>query len=238
VKPTTGALAPINREVIGGKAVVSGLQGIAARKPPNFACDGTRWITFLRLLNRARHELAVAKLPATIEAIRERVEAEEKVVVFTNYQAVVEAISETFGAACVSITGAHSSEARQQAAAALQSPTCPARARSSMAAFPFGTRGVRTATGRIALGWRERVMAGTGHRHRLLNGRSGRGLPQGVSRCPAWRLPSHWNAAGAARDRRAQVLPWLTSAVGSCLSMESEPVCNRRQCQPDIPQTA
>ena len=62
----------------------------------------------------------MAKVPATIEAIRERLEADEKVAVFTNYQAVVDAIAETFGAACVSITSTHSSDARQHAAAALQ----------------------------------------------------------------------------------------------------------------------
>lgn len=65
----------------------------------NPARNGPTWITFLGLLNRARHELAVAKAPATIEAIRERLEADEKVVVFTNYQAVVDAISETFARA-------------------------------------------------------------------------------------------------------------------------------------------
>src|SRR5215510_14043260 len=69
----------------------------------NPARNGPTWITFLGLLNRARHELAVAKLPATVEAIRERLEAEEKVVDFTNYQAVVDVIAETFGTACVSI---------------------------------------------------------------------------------------------------------------------------------------
>jgi SWI/SNF-related matrix-associated actin-dependent regulator 1 of chromatin subfamily A len=86
----------------------------------NPARNGPTWITFLGLLNRARHELAVTKVPATVEAIRERLEAEEKVVVFTSYQAVVDAISQTFGAACVSITGNHSSESRRHAAAALQ----------------------------------------------------------------------------------------------------------------------
>jgi SWI/SNF-related matrix-associated actin-dependent regulator 1 of chromatin subfamily A len=86
----------------------------------NPARSGPTWITFLGLLNRARHELAMAKVPATIEAIRERLEAEEKVVVFTGYQKVVDAVAEAFGSACVSITGDHSSDARQQAAAALQ----------------------------------------------------------------------------------------------------------------------
>jgi SWI/SNF-related matrix-associated actin-dependent regulator of chromatin subfamily A-like protein 1 len=86
----------------------------------NPARSGPTWITFLGMLNRARHELAIAKVSATIEAVRERVEAEEKVVVFTGYQAVVDALVETFGSSCVSITGAHSIDARQRAAAALQ----------------------------------------------------------------------------------------------------------------------
>ena len=86
----------------------------------NPARGGATWISFLGLLNRARHELAVAKVPATIEAVRERIEAGEKVVVFTSYQAVVDAIAGAFGDACVAITGALSSDARQQAAAALQ----------------------------------------------------------------------------------------------------------------------
>jgi SWI/SNF-related matrix-associated actin-dependent regulator 1 of chromatin subfamily A len=86
----------------------------------NPARSGPTWITFLGLLNRARHELAVAKVPSTIEAVRERLEAGEKVVVFSGYQAVVDEIASALGQACVTITGQHSSEARQQAAAALQ----------------------------------------------------------------------------------------------------------------------
>ena len=49
------------------------------------------------LLNRARHELALAKVPATIAAVRERLEADEKVVVFTAYTGVVDAVMEAFG---------------------------------------------------------------------------------------------------------------------------------------------
>jgi SWI/SNF-related matrix-associated actin-dependent regulator 1 of chromatin subfamily A len=86
----------------------------------NPARSGPTWITFLGMLNRARHELAVAKTPATLEAVRERLEAGEKVVVFTSYQAVVDAVADAFGASSVTITGEHSSQARQQAAAALQ----------------------------------------------------------------------------------------------------------------------
>ncbi len=50
--------------------------------------------------------MAVAKVPSTVEAVRDRVEADEKVVVFTSYTAVVEQVLEAFGSAAVSITGA------------------------------------------------------------------------------------------------------------------------------------
>ena len=82
--------------------------------------SGPTWITFLGLLNRARHELAVAKAPATLEAIRERIEADEKVVVFTSYTAVVEQLLAALGRQAVSITGSHTATQRQAAADALQ----------------------------------------------------------------------------------------------------------------------
>jgi hypothetical protein len=84
------------------------------------ARSGPTWVQFLGLLNRARHELALAKIPATIAAIRERVEAQEKVVVFTGYAGVVSAVKEAPGSAAVSITGSDSAVARQQATDALQ----------------------------------------------------------------------------------------------------------------------
>lgn len=84
------------------------------------ARSGPTWITFLGLLNKARHSLAVAKVEATIEATRERVDGGEKVVVFTSYSAVVAAVTKAFGAECVSITGDHAAAARQAAADALQ----------------------------------------------------------------------------------------------------------------------
>jgi len=85
------------------------------------ARSGPTWVTFLGLLNKARHATAVAKVPSTIEAIRERVDADEKVVVFTSYTAVVEKVREAFGPAAVSITGADSVVERQDAVDALQS---------------------------------------------------------------------------------------------------------------------
>jgi SWI/SNF-related matrix-associated actin-dependent regulator 1 of chromatin subfamily A len=82
--------------------------------------SGPTWIDFLGRLNKARHALAVAKAPLTIAAVRERVEAGEKVVVFSSYAAVVEKIEAAFGDACVTITGADNSRARQKAADRLQ----------------------------------------------------------------------------------------------------------------------
>ena len=86
----------------------------------NPARSGPTWVQFLGLLNRARHELALAKIPATIAAVRERLDADEKVVVFTGYTGVVSAVMEALGSAAVSITGSDSAAARQQATDALQ----------------------------------------------------------------------------------------------------------------------
>jgi SWI/SNF-related matrix-associated actin-dependent regulator 1 of chromatin subfamily A len=84
------------------------------------ARSGATWVTFLARLNQARHALAVAKAPATIDAARERLEAGEKVVVFTSYSAVVAAVKDAFGDTCVTITGDDSPDERQAAADALQ----------------------------------------------------------------------------------------------------------------------
>jgi SWI/SNF-related matrix-associated actin-dependent regulator of chromatin subfamily A-like protein 1 len=82
--------------------------------------SGPKWIDFLGRLNKARHALAVAKAPLMISAVRERVEAGEKVVAFSSYTAVIERIQATFDDACVTITGADDSRARQNAADRLQ----------------------------------------------------------------------------------------------------------------------
>src|SRR5262249_1083262 len=63
---------------------------------------------------------AVAKAPSTVLAVRERVEAGEKIVVFTSYTKVVETVKEAFGSSAVSITGDDTAAARQAAADALQ----------------------------------------------------------------------------------------------------------------------
>jgi superfamily II DNA or RNA helicase len=71
----------------------------------NPAPQGPTWGTFLGILSHARHTLAVAKVPATLEAVRDRVESGEKVVVFTSCTAVVEQLAEALGEAAVRITG-------------------------------------------------------------------------------------------------------------------------------------
>jgi SWI/SNF-related matrix-associated actin-dependent regulator 1 of chromatin subfamily A len=81
----------------------------------NPARGGQTWVTFLGLLNKARHELAKAKADATREFVGDLVDAGQKVVVFTAYQAVVDKILAAFESSAVSITGAHSSEERDSA---------------------------------------------------------------------------------------------------------------------------
>src|SRR5262249_38416788 len=71
----------------------------------NPVTSGPGWIEFLGRLNKARHALAVAKAPLTIDAVRERIEAGDKVVVFSSYTAVIEKIAAAFGDECVTITG-------------------------------------------------------------------------------------------------------------------------------------
>ncbi|MGH9006004.1 MAG: SNF2-related protein, partial [Acidimicrobiia bacterium] len=77
------------------------------------ARGGPTWITFLGLLNRARHALATAKAPATAQLVADLLEGGSKAVVFTNYTEVVDRFTKEFGAAAVAITGEHSPAQRQ-----------------------------------------------------------------------------------------------------------------------------
>jgi SNF2 family DNA or RNA helicase len=86
----------------------------------NPARTGPTWVRFLGLLNRARHTLAVQKAAASVEALKECIENEEKAVLFTSYQAVVDKALAAFGPQAVSITGSDSARKRQQAADRLQ----------------------------------------------------------------------------------------------------------------------
>jgi SWI/SNF-related matrix-associated actin-dependent regulator 1 of chromatin subfamily A len=82
--------------------------------------DGPAWATFLGKLNQARHALALAKVEATLEAVQERLEAGEKVVVFSSYTGVIERLREELGDQARVITGATPAAQRQAAADAFQ----------------------------------------------------------------------------------------------------------------------
>ncbi len=84
------------------------------------ARGGPTWVTFLGLLNRSRHALAVAKAPATAGLVADPLEGGHKAVVFTSYTEVVDRFLKEFGAAAVAITGDHSPAQRQAAVDALQ----------------------------------------------------------------------------------------------------------------------
>jgi predicted RNA-binding Zn ribbon-like protein len=72
-------------------------------------------MTFLGLLNKARHDLALTKARATADFVTDCVDAGQKVVVFTAYTGVVDTLLERFGPTAVRITGTDSAEAREQA---------------------------------------------------------------------------------------------------------------------------
>ncbi len=82
--------------------------------------DGPAWATFLGKLNQARHALALAKVDATLDAVRERLEAGEKVVVFSSYSGVIERLRAELGDQARVITGATPVAQRQAAADAFQ----------------------------------------------------------------------------------------------------------------------
>ena len=81
----------------------------------NPAREGATWFTFLGLMNKARHTLALAKATPTADYVSDIVESGNKVVVFTGYTGVVQTMLERFGAAAVSITGDTPTDARQVA---------------------------------------------------------------------------------------------------------------------------
>lgn len=81
----------------------------------NPARSGTTWVTFLGLLNKARHDLAITKAGSTADFVGDLVEAGQKVVVFTGYAGVVDTMVERFGSAAVTLTGTTPMDARQVA---------------------------------------------------------------------------------------------------------------------------
>jgi Helicase conserved C-terminal domain/SWIM zinc finger len=82
--------------------------------------SGATWATFLGLLTQARQSLAISKAPLTLEAVRERVEAGEKVVVFSSFTAQIEKLKAELGDEAVVITGATAQKKRAAAEAAFQ----------------------------------------------------------------------------------------------------------------------
>ena len=81
----------------------------------NPARSGPTWVTFLGLLNKARHELAVAKAKASVGFVADLVDAGQKVVVFSSYQKVVDAFIAAFEGQVVSITGSDTAKQRHSA---------------------------------------------------------------------------------------------------------------------------
>lgn len=81
----------------------------------NPARGGPTWVTFLGMLNKARHDLAITKAGPTADFVADLVEAGQKVVVFTGYTGVVDTMVQRFGAAAVTLTGETPMDARQVA---------------------------------------------------------------------------------------------------------------------------
>jgi hypothetical protein len=84
------------------------------------ARSGETWVTFLGMLNRARHALAVTKARATADFVTDCVDSDQKVVVFTSYTAVVDTLRDRFGDACVTLTGDDSTVSRDEAVTRFQ----------------------------------------------------------------------------------------------------------------------
>lgn len=81
----------------------------------NPARQGESWVRFLGLLNKARHQLAVAKSRETQRFVADLIDAGQKVVVFTSYRKVAETLTTAFEGQAVSITGEHSAAERDRA---------------------------------------------------------------------------------------------------------------------------
>lgn len=79
------------------------------------ARNGPTWVTFLGLLNTARHQLALAKALPTADFVTDLVDAGQKVVVFTGYTGVVDTLKDRFGASAVTLTGDTPVDERQVA---------------------------------------------------------------------------------------------------------------------------
>jgi SWI/SNF-related matrix-associated actin-dependent regulator 1 of chromatin subfamily A len=69
---------------------------------------------------KLRHAAAIAKIPAALALVADMVDQGEKVVVFSGYQAVVDAFMARFGARAVRVTGRMGAKAREASVAAFQ----------------------------------------------------------------------------------------------------------------------
>jgi SWI/SNF-related matrix-associated actin-dependent regulator 1 of chromatin subfamily A len=69
----------------------------------------------LKALNAMRHFLAQAKVDSAIEMIENTIANDQKIVVFSTYKAVIDALKEKFGDIAVTLTGSTSAKDRQSA---------------------------------------------------------------------------------------------------------------------------
>lgn len=81
----------------------------------NPARGGSTWTTFLDQLAQARTATALAKVPATLALVHERLRAGEQIVVVTGSAAVAALVRGAIGAAAVSLTADDTAEQRRQA---------------------------------------------------------------------------------------------------------------------------
>lgn len=84
------------------------------------AHSGRTWSTFVGMLARARHDLALVKARATADLVSDCVDAGQKVVVFTSYTGVVQTMRERFNGTCVTLTGKDNMKRRAAAVARYQ----------------------------------------------------------------------------------------------------------------------
>lgn len=74
-----------------------------------------QWNELLPILSKLRHAIGKEKVKHTTSLVEDAVSSGEKVIVFTCFNAVADAIQEHFGAAAVRLTGDTAAAARQQA---------------------------------------------------------------------------------------------------------------------------
>ena len=108
---------PVEADVARTRALEQRALAYLAENP---ARQGESWVRFLGLLNKARHQLAVAKSRETQRFVADLIDAGQKVVVFTSYRKVAETLSAAFEGQAVSITGEHSATERDRAVQAFQ----------------------------------------------------------------------------------------------------------------------